>query len=53
MDDSKAPVQLRPGEHTAQVDLMRRTPGAGEGAQSYDPDVHEVIDSYSWDFTVL
>lgn len=53
MDDPNAPVQLRPGDHTAEVRLMRRTPGEGEGSESYDPDVHEAIDTYSWNFTVL
>lgn len=53
IDDVNAPAQLRPGEHTAEVQLMRRTPGKGEGTESYDPDVHEAIDTYSWDFTVL
>lgn len=53
MDDAAAPVQLTPGEHTAEVQLMRRTPGSGEGTESYDPDVHEVIESYSWEFTIF
>lgn len=53
MDDPNAPVPLRPGEHTAEVELVRRTPDSGEGTDSYDPDVHEVIDSYSWQFTIL
>lgn len=53
IDDVAAPVQLSPGEHTAEVQLVRRTPGSGEGTESYDPDVHEVIESYSWEFTIL
>lgn len=53
IDDVAAPVQLAPGEHTAEVQLMRRTPGSGEGTESYDPDVHEVIETYSWEFTIL
>lgn len=53
IDDAAAPVELAPGEHTAEVQLMRRTPGSGEGTESYDPDVHEVIESYSWEFTIF
>lgn len=53
MDDVNGPVQLRPGDYTAEAQLFRRTPGSGEGTESFDPDVHEVIDSYSWEFTVL
>lgn len=53
IDQEDAPVDLQPGEHEATVELMRRTPGASEGVDSYDPDVHKTIDSFSWTFTVL
>lgn len=53
IDQALGPVELKPGEHTAVVELQRVTPGSGEGADSYDPQVHETIDRFSWTFTVL
>lgn len=53
IDQANAPVDLAPGEHEAVVELMRVTPGASEGVDSYDPDVHEVLESYRWSFSVL
>lgn len=53
IDQANAPVDLAPGEHEAVVELLRVTPSVSEGVDSYDPDVHEVVDSYRWSFTVL
>ena len=53
IDQAASPVELKPGEHTAVVELNRVTPGASEGVDSYDPEVHETIDRYTWTFTVL
>jgi hypothetical protein len=53
IDQPDAPVDLQPGEHEATVELMSRTPGVSEGVDSYDPDVHETIDTFSWTFTIL
>ena len=53
VDQAAAPVELEPGEHTAVVELNRVTPGASEGVDSYDADVHETIESFTWTFTVL
>lgn len=53
MDQASSPVELQPGEHTAVVELLRVTPGASEGVDSYDEDVRDTIDSYSWTFTIL
>lgn len=53
VDQEQSPVDLEPGEHTARAELLEVTPGASEGVDSYDPSVHEVIDSYTWTFTVL
>ena len=53
IDQDAAPVDLAPGDHKATVELFQVTPGEGEGVDSYDPDVHEPIDSFSWTFTVL
>ena len=53
IDQPNAPIELEPGEHEATVALFRVTPGASEGVDSYDADVHEPIESYTWSFTVL
>ena len=53
IDQPNAPIELEPGEHEATVSLFRVTPGASEGVDSYDPDVHQPIESYTWSFTVL
>ena len=53
IDQANAPVDLGPGEHEAVVELVRVTPGASEGVDSYDPEVHETVESYRWSFTVL
>ncbi len=53
VDQAAAPIALEPGKHTATVQLMRVTPGSGEGVDSYDPEIHETIDTYTWAFTVL
>lgn len=46
-------MPLDPGEHEAVVELFRVTAGASEGVDSYDADVHGVIDAYAWEFTIL
>lgn len=53
IDQAQSPLDLEPGEHTAVAHLMRVTPGASEGVDSYDADVHESIESFTWTFTVL
>lgn len=53
MDQASAPVELDPGEHNAVVELYKVEPGSGEGVESFDPEVHEAIDSFAWSFTVL
>ena len=53
IDQAAVPVDLSPGEHEATVNLVRVTPGASEGVDSYDPEVHETVETYSWTFTVL
>lgn len=53
IDQVNAPVELRPGTHSAEALLFEVTPGASEGVDSYDPDVHEPVDTYSWTFEVL
>lgn len=53
MEQSNSPVEIGPGEHEATVELFRVTPGASEGVDSYDADVHEAIETYTWSFTVL
>lgn len=53
VDQVSAPVELDPGEHTAVVELTRVTPGASEGVESFDADVHGAVDSFRWTFTVL
>lgn len=53
VDQEQSPVDLEPGSHTARAELLQVTPGAGEGVDSYDASVHDVIDTYTWTFTVL
>lgn len=53
IDQAQAPIELGPGEHTAVVQLTRVTPGSGEGADSFESEVHETIESFTWTFTVL
>lgn len=53
IDQAPAPVDLRSGEHTAVAELVRVTPGSSEGVDSFDADVHGVVDSFAWTFTVL
>lgn len=53
IDQAQAPIELKPGEHTAVVQLTRVTPGSGEGVESFDDEVHEPIESFTWTFTVL
>ena len=53
IDQPNAPIELEPGEHEATVSLFDVTPGASEGVDSYDADVHDPVESYSWSFTVL
>lgn len=53
IDQAQAPIELKPGEHTAVVQLMRVTPGSSEGVDSYDEDVHQKVESFTWTFTVL
>lgn len=53
IDQAQSPIELEPGEHTAVVELNRVTPGSGEGVDSFDAEVHETIESFTWTFTVL
>lgn len=53
IDQPDAPIELGPGEHEATVVLWRVQPGVSEGVDSFDPDVREVLDSFSWTFNVL
>lgn len=53
IDQLRSPVELQPGQHTAVVKLNRVTPGSGEGVESYDAEVHDTIESFTWTFTVL
>lgn len=53
IDQEQAPVELSPGEHQATANLVRVTPGASEGVDSYDPEVHETVETFSWTFNVL
>lgn len=50
--DEAAPIDVEPGEHTATAQLYRVEPGATEW-EAVDPEVHELIDEFTWTFRVL
>ncbi len=53
IDQTAAPVDLKPGSHTATVELYSVKAGASEGVESYSASERNLLDTFTWEFTVL
>lgn len=50
VDQPVSPVELRPGSHTATVELYEPSVESSESSETFDPSERQLIDSFTWEF---